>query len=340
MWILFPEVINFLWITYDSFCYCWSWKKYWDCCMKKAHEPWMTEEEFNIPNRKNYGWVIPPNIYTDSIFKLCNKCIICENPTIKSHTISSNWIRKSFNSNFISTVLPDKNWNMVLTKKPINKASIIPIRCEYHDNEIFKPIDNDINLKDNHHLNLLAYRALWREKQLLLVNNKISYTNMYYHNTAWNQLQHSEYYKRSNEMYLMTEYVENWIKSKTWEWLKHKIFELGKVKPIFLSSAFNSRNFKDWRKTQNVIMLSILTINNFWYLVVSYKEGEPRSKLVYEKINKNYKKWNFISFLNDLIWKNCENIICEESRAWEIIQTPQDGKIYENWAHDYIISIN
>lgn len=339
MWILDDQIINFLWITYDSFCYCWSWEEYWKCCMNTIHEPWQTREEIENMNPKNYWWKTPPKLYEKSIFWLCKKCILCDNDAIKSHTISNNWMRKSFNDDFVSTVLPDEDANMVLKKTPINKASRIPIRCSTHDHEIFKPIDNDFDINNNHHLNLLAYRAVWREKQLLLVNNKISYSAMYWYNSLPVQLQHAEYYKRANEMFTMTKYIENWIKSSIRNWLLHKKFCLGRIEPVFLSTAFNSRHYKDWRKEQNIIMLSILTIDNIWYLIVSFKDWEFWSKLIYDKIKKNSKKWTLIPFLNELIWKNCENIVCDKKHDWELIQKKSDWDLYQHWEHNYIIPV-
>ena len=77
-------------------------------------------------------------------------------------------------------------------------------------------------------------------------------------------------------------------------------------------------------------------MDNEWYFVISYKEWDKDSEKLYKKINKAYRKWKIIPFLNDFIWKNCENIICDENREWEVIQSPKDWALYENWAHDYI----
>ena len=83
-------------------------------------------------------------------------------------------------------------------------------------------------------------------------------------------------------------------------------------------------------------MLNLITIDNEWYFIISYKEYNKDSEDLCKRINKAYKSWNIIPFLNNFIWKNCHNIICNENRAWEIIQTPEDWLLYENWAHDYI----
>lgn len=336
MWIFFPKLLRTLNITSDSLCFCWSEKNYWECCMKSIHAPWLSKEELESMNPKNYNWVLPPSYFEKVMFKLSHKCLICENKAIKSHSISSNRIKNTFNSDFVSTVLQDKYQRFVLKKVPINDVSAFPIRCSFHDQEIFKPIDEQIDLNDTHHLNLLAYRALGREFRLQSDRTKILYSFIYQFFATQLKNLLCEYYKRTSETYEMMKYVEYWIKNRNWRWLKHKIFEIWKIEPVFLSSEISACRYKDWMKKQETCMLNLITIDNEWYFIISYKEYNKDSEDLYKRINKSYKSWNIISFLNDFIWKNCHNIICDEKRAWEIIQTPEDWRLYENWAHDYI----
>lgn len=340
MWIIIPEILEIFNIKPDSFCYCWSNKKYWDCCMKVAHEPRLTKDEFNKMNPNNYNWIIPPTIHKDNVFNLIKECLLCNNEASKSHTISNNWMRKTFNSDFVSTALPDKYGNMVLTKISINQASAIPIWCNYHDNKVFDPIDDSIDLKNIHHLNLLAYRALWREYKLLISHLKSCYTIVYYLRESEFQRRLAEIYKRSIETFWLTKFVENLVMSENDKWLTHKIFRLGKIEPIFLSSAIHIEREKYWIEEKHVVTLSIIMLNNVWYFILSYKSDQKAPQNLYRIIKQNEEKNNLIPFLNDFIWKNCENIICDESRAWELIQTRADWKMYENWAHDYIRLLN
>jgi hypothetical protein len=142
------------------------------------------------------------------MFKLSHKCLICENKAIKSHSISSNRIKNTFNSDFVSTVLQDEHQRFVLKKVPINDVSAFPIRCSFHDQEIFKPIDEQIDLNDTHHLNLLAYRALGREFRLQSDRTKILYSFIYQFFATQLKNLLCEYYKRTSETYEMMKYVQ------------------------------------------------------------------------------------------------------------------------------------
>lgn len=323
-------------ITSDSLCFCWSEKTYWECCMKSIHEPWLSEEELETINAKNYNWVIPPSNFKKVMFNLPTKCLLCKNKAIWSHTISDNRMRKLFNSSYVSTVLQDEHKNYVLQKISINDASVFPLWCEFHDNEIFKEIDNNIDLNNEYHLNLIAYRSLAREFRIQICRIKILYSFIYHNFATYLKDLLCEYNKRTSETYNMMKYVERWIRNITWRWLKHKIFNLWKIEPIFLSSAVNPNHHKDWSKTWQTCVLNIIIIDNEWYFIISYKEYDKDSEKLYKKINKAFRDWNIITFLNDFVGKNCQNIICDEKRAWEIIQTPEDWRLYENWAHDYI----
>lgn len=336
MWIYFPKILRTLNITSESLCFCWSEKKYWDCCMKSIHEPRLSKEELESMNPMNYNWVIPPSNFKKVMFNLTTKCLLCENKAIWSHTISNNWMKKIFKSGYISTVLQDEHGNYVLQKIPINDASVFPLRCEYHDNEIFKEIDNNIDLNNEYHLNLLTYKSLAREFRIQIGRIKILYSFIYHNLATHLKDLLCEYNKRTSETYNMMKYVEHWIRNTTRRWLKHKIFKLWRIEPVFLSSAVNPNHHKDWSKTWQTCVLNIIIIDNEWYFILSYKEYDKDSEKLYKKINKTFKDWNIIPFLNEFIGKNCQNIICDEKRDWEIIQTPEDWRLYENWAHDYI----
>lgn len=304
--------------------------------MKSAHESRLTIKELSTTNPSKHNWLLPPSCFEKLMIKLSDKCILCDSKAIKSHTVSSNWLKNTFNSDFVSTVGQDEYENLLLKKVPINKASTFPIRCRNHDNELFKEIDSNIDLNNEYHLNLLSYRALGREFRLQSVRTKILYSFFRdFFRTDLIELI-KEYYMRTTETYEMMKYVENWINNKNWKWLQHKIFKIWKIEPVFLSSSISACRYKNRKKKRETCMLNLLTMDNEWYFVISYKEWDKDSEKLYKKINKAYRKWKIIPFLNDFIWKNCENIICDENREWEVIQSPKDWALYENWTHDYI----
>lgn len=91
--------------------------------------------------------------------KLANECIICGKKTIDSHTITRGRMNRVFKDNYCA-FYKIRGFKVSLEKTPIRSASAFPIWCKSHDNAIFEQIDNNLDLTNNFHLDLLAYRAI------------------------------------------------------------------------------------------------------------------------------------------------------------------------------------
>lgn len=343
MWILEDEVVQMYNIMDQDICYCWSWSKFSDCCKKQTHPTRIGQDRFDA-NKNIFDkswWILPTKPFYNLFNALNTTCFLCWGDSIKSHTVSDNWMRAVFSTSFVSCYKPIDTWWSSLQRTPINTASTFLWRCSSHDSSIFAPIDNNIDLSNNYHKNLLAYRWVWREYRLKQNMLKLFYSMFVLWGDKeqdWRILQLLIWaYQGMNDIQEMMTYIWNWISSMptTWTWLIHKVFDLGNISPIFVSSAINTKNY-------NVCILTIYTnTNNQWYFIMSYKNWDSKSHELYKKIEKQKKQGELISFLNEIVSKNCENIVCDESRDWECVDNPWDllSGVYESPIHEYIRNV-
>ena len=126
--------------------------------------------------------------------------------------------------------------------------------------------------------------------------------------------------------YDFMKYLENWVKNKNWDGLTHKLFNLWKIEPLFLSSAVESHIYKNYKTKTDKSILNIYTDKNHnWYLIYSYRNWDKDSEKLYKNWKKQEKKWNFIHTLNEFICKWCQNVICDidrigNNKKWLLIQ--------------------
>lgn len=111
----------------------------------------------------------------EDIFKKAHekkyKCLLCSEDAINSHLLQKNGILNLISSNGHVIQLDSKGFFLaddegILDVKllGINKAMSYPIFCNYHDTEIFSPIEKlELNLADYQSQLLFSYRALCSE---------------------------------------------------------------------------------------------------------------------------------------------------------------------------------
>lgn len=332
MWILNYQLINLFEITDTSICYCWSGNLYKDCCSKKIHEPRIPYDELKKTNPKNYRGIIPLK-FAKILKDLDKNCIICNKKAIQSHTISKNRMKKVFSSDYVCTPILNPHWDVLLVSTPINDASCFLWWCFEHDNLLFHEIDESFDLSNNYQLNLLWYRAtskIYREKLDL---QKIAYT--FFSHFLVRKWRHSVFSEIADMnvsrqtlqwWYDFMKYLETWIKNKNWNGLTHKLFNLWKIEPLFLSSAVESHIYKNYKTKTDKSILNIYTDKNHnWYLIYSYRNWDKDSEKLYKHRKKQEKKWNFIHTLNEFICKWCQNVICDidrigNNKKWLLIQ--------------------
>jgi len=109
-------------------------------------------------------------------------------------------------------------------------------------------------------------------------------------------------------------YVYNGIQIRSRSGLRNRFFPLGKISPVLLSSVITPKLPKNWtKKVLNNLTLTIYTDENSnGYCILSYKNSDKDSQKLYKMMKK--KGNNLIAFLNELVSKNCENIVCDIKR--------------------------
>lgn len=328
MGLVDERILNKRKITSEHLCYCGSGNIYRECCKKQPHDSRLSKEEIkNIEKVVSYSGNSPKQ-YRKRILEMNEKCFIssCKEKAIWSHTISANWMKKVFKSSYVA--VPWIEWKKYfLNKLPINQASIFYWWCQKHDHDIFQEIDQNFDLSNRHHLNLMAYRTISKEFRIKENHLRQLYSFLYLSDKCnkelclWNLL--AEYLWVYDHCQLM-DFIYNGIQSKFRSGLTHRIFKLWSISPLFLSSAITP-NWKPTMKNYQVLSLNIYTQNDKnGYFIMSYKNVDKESKNLYEKIKKEEKRKNLISFLNELISKNCDNIVCDESRVGEKLLQEED----------------
>ena len=319
-------------------CFCWSWLKYDECCNIKIHPNRieLCEVKKIREHLINSKWK-SLSLFNKTFSHIDTECIICWNEAISSHTVSKNRMKNIFKSDSCTTPQYVNN-NFQLKKTSLKAASTFPIWCSEHDNSIFIPIDNWINLDNKYHLNLLAYRAIWREFKLKKCMVKQLYSLYYFfgNDTIWEMLTWA--YLWMKDTFQAMQYIYYWIKSKVRTGLKHKVFPLWKILPLFASCAINPSHWKRLDKPYSFIIITIYTdINWEAFIVLSYINSKKTNNFI-KKIIKEEKKWNIIPYLNKILSNNCENILCDESLDWEIINKGRKDivNLFDIPTYDYI----
>lgn len=149
-------------------CPCGSGIKYKKCCLGKKDD-----EEFSKPENflKNYR-----NTKKDSRIKQClyPDKTMCSERIIGAHSIQNNKILKRISTNGEVYMPCPKNDNPFefMPKWGRKEATVFTGFCSYHDNEIFKPIENENFNKSEFHIFLYIYRcfAIEYHKKMEVMN--------------------------------------------------------------------------------------------------------------------------------------------------------------------------
>ena len=139
----------------NKLCPCGSGKKYKNCCIDNEDDP-----EFSNPFNlmKSYKIIRKESRIKQCLFPDNSKC---SEKIIGAHSIQNNKILKriSSNGNVYMPCPKSDNPFAVMTKWGRKEATVFTGFCGYHDNEIFKPIENNSFDKSEYHLFLYTYRC-------------------------------------------------------------------------------------------------------------------------------------------------------------------------------------
>ena len=225
----------------------------------------------------------------------------------------------------------------------INKATTFTGLCSYHDNAIFRPIDDSLpNTGDPEHLFLLAYRAVLREYHVVLQNairfqatyNKrveigLSPGDMpcnfgiFATSNLINAFECYEYKRQYDYAYLQ----------QRWHALNHELLVLRNQSPSIAVSSMFSLDDVAAPETPRVA-LSVFPINDAVVAVFSSTQSDkPFVKSYLSRIlaaEPYYQKY----LLSKLILQSCENFVFAPDYFNAIPQAKKDaiGQFFTNTA--------
>ncbi len=153
-------------------CSCGSGKKYKKCCMDKADDSSFLNQENFLRDYKD--------VKKEAKIKQClyPENTSCSEKIIGAHSIQNNKILKRISSNgeiYMPCSKPDNPF-AVMTKWGRKEATVFTGFCGYHDNELFKPIENNFFDKSDLHVFLYTYRCFaveYHKKQEVINMQKV-----------------------------------------------------------------------------------------------------------------------------------------------------------------------
>ncbi|MFH0772273.1 MAG: SEC-C metal-binding domain-containing protein [Candidatus Omnitrophota bacterium] len=155
-------------------CWCSSGKKFKKCHYGKEHDAPPTPEELKRLLKETFDKSYC--LYSEAE---SGKCI---GKIVKAHTIQRNGgLSKIAQNNHVYRIIPDSFRKpgmprCILDSIGIKKASVFTGFCEYHDTQIFKPIEQFLFTGQQEQIFLLAYRPLCKE--IFLKRNQFDLTEV------------------------------------------------------------------------------------------------------------------------------------------------------------------
>ena len=319
----------------DKYCYCWSEKKYEDCCKNWFNNPILWKDYIEFLKK---SWIknksIPIWPYNKVKEKIINKnCLFidCNKKAIKSHLISKNVLKNIFwwDTHFKTLEIIDSNkWTQILLNdKWIKNIKTFYWWCNYHDNTIFSKIDNSNFSNELEFIFLYCYRSLWYELKAKILQLRVNYGLLFYWlkteldfilpSFIWVYLWYIDIKKRFN--------IISWmLQAKKYKKLKNFVFEIKNANsPIFVSSCINISIDLEWNELLDntisfppPIIFNILSSWNNIYVTFSFI---GKDFLVYKSLISQlnfYYKENielFLNIINNYIYYHCENVVVSSS---------------------------
>ncbi len=259
-------------------------------------------------------------------------CLIanCSEHSINSHSVSKSVLKKiNAGNHFYELGLHP--WTKTLiqfSKIGVNEATGFPGLCAFHDNDLFKEIENhSIDFNDYQHLMLLNYKAILREQRIKeiridhykcmlahpeshLINEKYARDNIVY--SKYN-LADYDYFRRNIENELNLEKRNELF---DFEIIEYPYFEIASCS-IFTNETSGSitRNRMNYMGDYRVfyplrnIFVHIIPQSEKSILILSYLKAD---KFFHESLIDKFKNQS-LSELSDLLLCKIENWVCSES---------------------------
>lgn len=154
-------------------CPCGANKKFKFCCYKKAKSDQRTSNKYKDYSDSRMQHLIKKT-WRDTDFKICLAFNPkeCDSLIKNAHTLQNNRILNRISENgHVYTLVPittRKGVSIELKKISRNKASTFFGFCDYHDNQLFKPIEQEAYLKEPIQNFLFAFRGFCLEYHKLI----------------------------------------------------------------------------------------------------------------------------------------------------------------------------
>lgn len=260
---------------------------------------------------------------------LCPRKIECSGKIIKAHSIQNNKILNRISKNGLVTQikLEEALYTQDATKIGRKIATTFSGFCNYHDNQLFKPIEaQDYKPNNKEQEFLFAYRAFAREFNIKKTSEKVYkkcieiFPNLPYFNGMQEWAKHSlKELNKLNNLFYQSFLNENY------EVIETKLVELQKEYLIAVSSVFaleydfegNQINQIDNKRQKlKILFLTIFPQSGKTYALISYLKEESEDFEFLEGQILNLKEDIIIKKLNLLIAHYCENFAYSPQK-WE-----------------------
>lgn len=310
----------------NDLCPCGSGKKYKKCCIGKSDD-----KEFLQPEKflKNYR-----DIKKDSRIKQClypDKSQ-CSERIIGAHSIQNNKILKAIATNGQVYMPCPKNNNPFefMPKWGRKEATVFTGFCSYHDNEIFKPIENEDFNKSAFHIFLYIYRcfAIEYHKKMEVINMEKQLIQKLPSRTRFIKTNFSGFELAKNDLDECKVEFDKALLNSKYDILSSIVWEFNK--PIkFAASGFQvperdlkGNKIQDLRNINELmkhIFITIFPEGEKSYCIISWLRSNDN---IFKDFNDQLNSLNNDErkiFINNLLPIACENITINPE-AWDRLE--------------------
>lgn len=315
----------------NDYCPCGSGKKYKKCCINKSDDL-----EFLDPSNflKNYKM-----IKNEIKIKQClhpNK-EECSEKIIKAHSIQNNKILTKISDNGIVIMPYPKNDNpfAINTEWGRKEATTFTGFCGYHDNELFKPIENCDFDKSEKHVFLYTYRSWALGFHRKMENTNLEKVLLEKRPSLMGETEFSDMFMGEKLAVKDLEYYKNifdkCILDCKYDIFSYEIWEFDfAIK--FASSGFGvltkdlkGNTLQDLKNTQQNmkhIFCTVFPEGEKSYCIISWLKEDDSLFINYVQQLRELTYTQRKAYLNNFIPMECENIAINPT-AWEALTEQQ-----------------
>ena len=326
----FNDVLLQLFENGIDYCFCWSWKKYNECC-KNGMPSRITQKKVNKINEYLY---VEEKFWKDLFYKKekllwDKKCLYpwCKEKSIDSHIFPKNFIKKNCWRRIWWFEFDDYWKIMQVHKTPWENTA--KLWCNNHDRDLFNLTDKvlysdikkeKIKIK---YQNELLYKLLWFYKKTYEKELKYWYLFCYNYFLLWEMwrmvwIDHLYRYYNSacKNYYNQEKHFVNWNNNKNIEFHFLKWNETWKI--FDLNSISNDK----WELTYLIVFMPINGKSSA-YIYKLNKNKKYRNEWYIRKCIKNWDTINLQLYLNNAI-----------SRKNKVIYLPTENRLIIPSAED------